>query len=283
MNTPRVLYVTDLDGTLLNKESHIPPEALSILNALEEKGLLFTYATSRSFLTARKVTAGLNISHPVVVFNGTFIMDPLTGRILVSEQFRKEEKEYIQQILEDNDVSPMIYAFLEGRERVSWMVGTENEGIQHYLKVRKNDERLRSVQSKAELYKGDIFYYLCIGEKRALEPIYEFFSKDERFTCMLQQEIYRPEYLLEIMPRKATKAEGIKKVKQMLNCDRLISFGDGINDIPMFQISDECYAVENAVDALKQLATGIIKGNDEGGVALWLRENGIFTKEEDLP
>lgn len=29
------------------------------------------------------------------------------------------------------------------------------------------------------------------------------------------------------------------------NCDRIVSFGDALNDIPMFQISDECYAVEN--------------------------------------
>ena len=53
----------------------------------------------------------------------------------------------------------------------------------------------------------------------------------------------------------------------------MISFGDAVNDIPMFRISDECYAVENAVDALKAVADGIIPGNDADGVAAWLKEN----------
>ncbi|MFR3729688.1 HAD hydrolase family protein [Lacrimispora sp.] len=30
-----------------------------------------------------------------------------------------------------------------------------------------------------------------------------------------------------------------------------MSFGDAINDIPMFQVSDECYAVSDAVPELK--------------------------------
>jgi hydroxymethylpyrimidine pyrophosphatase-like HAD family hydrolase len=38
----------------------------------------------------------------------------------------------------------------------------------------------------------------------------------------------------------------------------------------MFRISDECYAVENAVDELKKYATGIIRSNDKDGVAHWL-------------
>ena len=53
----------------------------------------------------------------------------------------------------------------------------------------------------------------------------------------------------------------------------MVSFGDAINDIPMFQVSDECYAVSNAVDELKKIATGIIESNEEDGVARWLQRN----------
>ena len=38
----------------------------------------------------------------------------------------------------------------------------------------------------------------------------------------------------------------------------------------MFRLADECYAVEIAVDDLKQIATGIIEGNNADGVAKWL-------------
>ena len=50
-------------------------------------------------------------------------------------------------------------------------------------------------------------------------------------------------------------------------------FGDGENDVDMFKEADECYAVENAVEELKAIATGVIGSNDADGVAKWLREN----------
>ena len=46
-----------------------------------------------------------------------------------------------------------------------------------------------------------------------------------------------------------------------------------INDIPMFEASYECYAVSNAMDELKRIATGIIESNNDDGVAKWLNEN----------
>ena len=38
----------------------------------------------------------------------------------------------------------------------------------------------------------------------------------------------------------------------------------------MFEISDDCYAVPNAMEELKAVATGIIESNEEDGVARWL-------------
>ena len=76
------------------------------------------------------------------------------------------------------------------------------------------------------------------------------------------------------MPKEVSKKNGIIELKRILQCDRIVSFGDAINDIPMFQISDECYAVENAVSELKKIATGVIGSNQEDGVVKWLVEYG---------
>ena len=104
-------------------------------------------------------------------------------------------------------------------------------------------------------------------------PVYDTFSRDGRYRCTIQQELYRPEYWCEIMPAQASKLNAIRKLKQIRECGRVVSFGDSINDIPMFEASDECYAVSNAVDELKRIATGIIGSNDEDGVARWLERN----------
>ena len=50
-------------------------------------------------------------------------------------------------------------------------------------------------------------------------------------------------------------------------------FGDGMNDLDLFEAADEAYAVENAVPELKAAATGIIGSNNDDGVAKWLSEN----------
>ena len=41
----------------------------------------------------------------------------------------------------------------------------------------------------------------------------------------------------------------------------------------MFQAADESYAVANAHEELKKIATDVILSNDEDGVAQWLEEN----------
>ena len=266
----RTLYVSDLDGTLLNKQDRINPESIRIINDLVSKGMLFTYATARSLSSASVVTQGLSTDIPVIVYNGAFILHPATGEILSREGFQKEVMKEIIEVMDRFDISPLVYSFVEDVEKVSWIVSRENEGIQRYLNLRKGDRRLRPVSSREELYQGDMFYFTCIGEKDALQPVYDILARDGRFRCTIQQELYRPEYWCEIMPARATKAEAIRKLKEIRRCDRVISFGDAINDIPMFEISDECYAVENAVDELKKIADKVIESNEDDGVAKWL-------------
>lgn len=272
----RTLYVSDLDGTLLNKQERINPKSIRIINDLVERGMTFTYATARSLSSASIVTQGLSAAIPVIVYNGAFILQPSTGEILSKESFQEEEMEWVEEVLDRFDICPLVYSFVEGAEKVSWITSRENEGIQRYIDSRKGDKRLRPVSAKEELYRGDMFYFTCIGEMDELRPVYDRFAEDTRFRCTFQQELYRPEYWCEIMPAKATKAEAIRKLKKMQGCDRVVSFGDAINDLPMFEISDECYAVENAVDELKAAADGVIAGNEGDGVAEWLLHNAVF-------
>lgn len=269
----KTLYVTDLDGTLLNREDSISPFSIQTINDLVEKGVLFTYATARSLVSASKVAAGLSTRIPVIAYNGAFIIQPSTGEILSKEDFTGEERKKVVETLDRYGISPMVYSFVGDIERVSWIPENENDGVKRYLSQRQGDKRFRSVHDRESLYEGEMFYFTCIGEKEELMPVYEIFSNDPAYRCTIQQELYRPEYWCEIMPAAASKSNAIRRLKKMWNCTRVISFGDAINDLPMFEISDECYAVENAVDELKAAATGIIESNENDGVAKWLLEN----------
>lgn len=272
----KTLYVTDLDGTLLNSNDVISSISTDIINHLVKNGMLFTYATARSLVSASVVTKGLSTNIPVIVYNGALIIHPDSQKVLLSLSFSLEEMKFVKEELLQRNISPIVYAYVNSVEKVSWNIQKENDGIRRYIQNRQGDRRLRPLEDGSGLFDGEIFYYTCIGTREELLPVYERFTADQRFRCTLQQELYRPEFWCEIMPAKASKAEAIRKLKELWKCNRVVSFGDAINDIPMFEISDECYAVENAVPELKAIATDVIKSNDEDGVAEWLTKNVIF-------
>jgi Cof subfamily protein (haloacid dehalogenase superfamily) len=266
----KTLYVSDLDGTLLNRQDYLSEYTIDIVNTLVKKGMIFTYATARSLSSASIVTKGLTTNIPVIIYNGSFILNATTGEILSSVTFDDMEKQSVVQLLKKYKIYPLVYAYIHGIEKVSWITSKQNDGFKRYFSLRKGDRRLNPLSSEKDLFAGNVFYFTCIGEKEELLPIYETFKDNSNYNCILQQELYREEYWCEIMPRKATKANAIQQLKTILNCDKIISFGDAVNDISMFSISDECYAVKNAVPELKNIATDIIDGNDEDGVAKWL-------------
>ncbi len=276
----RTLYVTDLDGTLLNSNDQISQYSMEIINGLVAKGMQFTYATARSLVSASVVAKGLSTTIPVIAYNRALIVNPATGEVISSLSFTGEEAARIREVLQEHGANPLVYAYVDGVERVSYVTGRENEGIRRYLEVRKGDRRFRPLEDETLLYQGNIFYFTCIADREELLPLYEIFKRDGRYRWTLQQELYRPEFFLEIMPEKASKAEAIKRLKEIWHCGKVVSFGDAVNDIPMFEISDECYAVANGVAELKACATGVIASNDEDGVARWLADMEDSTLEE---
>ena len=57
----KTLYLSDLDGTLLNSSQVTSDYTNYAINKLVNEGMLFSYATAGSWNTARKVTNGISI------------------------------------------------------------------------------------------------------------------------------------------------------------------------------------------------------------------------------
>ena len=136
---------------------------------------------------------------------------------------------------------------------------------------KKDDVRENPIEFEKALGIGDVFYFTCIGEYEKLEPLYLQFR--ETYHCIFQKDIYSGEQWLEIVPGGVSKASAVLQLKELLKADYVVAFGDGKNDIELFEIADESYAVKNAVEELKAIATGIIDSNDSDGVAKWLYHN----------
>lgn len=264
----KTLYITDLDGTLLDKTPKTSEYTNRVINSLLREGVVFSYATARSLVTAKKVTTGLEPVYPVVVHNGTFIVDSNSGKILHKNIFDHNDAKNILDTLLKNNLCPIVFSLINNEQKFSYIKSRANSPTVDFLNNRIDDPRNRECTSIAELYDGEIYYFTLIGDQHKLLPLYNEFKDD--FRCLHQIDMYSGEYWLEIMPKTATKANAIKELKKMLDCDYIVAFGDGINDIDMFLIADECYAVENSVPELKEIATKIIDSNIDNGVAKWL-------------
>lgn len=268
----KTLYVSDLDGTLLNSKQEISDYTKQVIEKYVEQGMLFSYATARSYYSAKPVTQNLKAKIPVILYNGAFIMDSQTQDILVSNFFSQKEKEDLAAFFYDNHFYPIVYSFINKQEKFSYDCLLSTKQQLSFVETR-NDIRKHPIKSSECLFDGEVFYISCIASKDILDPFYK--KLKDRYQCLYSQDIYSHDWWLEILPQQASKANAVMQLKQYLDCDKVIVFGDGLNDMSMFEIADECYALENACEQLKKKATRIIGHHDEDALAKWLEEHVI--------
>ena len=84
-------------------------------------------------------------------------------------------------------------------------------------------------------YNKEIFYHQfpCQLKKVSLFTVHSktkgfiYHKYKNKYHVVYQKDIYTGEQWLEIMPQKASKAQAALQLKQKLECDRLVVFGDG--------------------------------------------------------
>ena len=245
------LYVTDLDGTLLEPDKSIKPDNLKLINQLIDEDVNITYATARSLITAKQVIGDINFKLPVIVQNGTFILSPKGDMILGNYL-----GDSILDTVRDYDISPIVYSQIGKKNYFSYIKDKMSAGVKAFVDDHLDDPRNHPVNTYEDLYEGDIFYLLLIDDYDKLKPLYDLFKED--YYAVFDQEMYSHDWWLEVMSPDASKANAIKYLKQKLQCDEVVVFGDGKNDIEMFEEADYSCAVENAAPELIKCADEVI-------------------------
>lgn len=268
----RTLYVTDLDGTLMRNDKSISEYTIKTINTLIEQGMTFTVATARSAMSVQRIVEPLNIPVPLIIRNGTALAEPGTLDIIEKALFTVEEKNKLREILKELPEVGFTSIWNGNEMEKVFYRGEYSVGIEKYIAERKGEKGLRFVDDPDEMFEGDLGYITMIDVKEKLEPIYERVKDTIGWEAVLQKDSYDEEYWLEICPENSTKAKAIVKLKERLGLERIVCFGDSVNDIPMFRIADEAYAVGNALPELKGYATRIIGSNEEDGVAKFLEQ-----------
>jgi hypothetical protein len=264
------LYLTDLDGTLLNYAAKLKPRAAEMLNRMVNNGVLFTFATARRFQTAGQIMSEVNMNIPAITMNGVFLVEPKTGRIINGKRIPERGIEAAKTFIIANNETPLVYAHVNGVERVSFL-NNSHRAIQNFNDTRKDDPFRHACSSYEELFEGEIHYITFLNPESEIFSLNSIFNHKNGFSAVTYLDTYAKNLrFYEAWSAGVSKATAALKLKKLVGADKIIAFGDNLNDIPMFEIADECYAVENAVYELKAIATGIIGSNEAMGVPVFI-------------
>ena len=84
-------------------------------------------------------------------------------------------------------------------------------------------------------------------------------------------------YWLDIHHSSGTKGDAVKVIQEQIGAKKMICFGDSDNDMSMFALADECYAMGQGLEELKAMATKTIGSNKDDGIAHFLAERYGFS------
>ena len=273
------LYVTDLDGTLLRSDATLSPYTISTINRLTEQGLTFTYATARSIESARPIAGELNLRLPAITRNGAVLADNATGKHLEKALFTEEEVALLKEMLPELPRCGFVSCFLGEEMFKAYVPGNLVPGMVQYADYYRDDPKMKPVKTLEEMFFGQPGYVTLIDDREKAALIYEKVRQYSGWECIFQKDTYWDEYWVEVCPRNCTKAKAILKMKEQYGFRKVVAFGDSVNDMPMFRAADEAYAVSNALEALKEIATGVIGGNNEDAVARFLESRAAETEK----
>ncbi|NLY88191.1 MAG: HAD family hydrolase [Firmicutes bacterium] len=280
-----ILYVSDLDGTLAGPDERLSRETVEIINTLIDNGLAFTIATARSLTSAAEMIAPLHLQLPVILNNGAFIYHPLKKRYIAANFLFPAIVERLVAECRRHGVSPTLHLLTgEGKMRVYYREAI-HPGEKHYICGRQasGDPRFLRVNDLRPAPDDRVYALLVIGDQPELAALAEKWSADPEIAVHYAQDIYSGAYWLEATDRRATKKWAVQFLRDLLSVEKVVCFGDHLNDLSMFEEADEAYAVANAHELLKSKASGVIEANDRDGVARFLLQRAAGGRANTRP
>ncbi|MEX2132055.1 MAG: HAD-IIB family hydrolase [Pseudohongiellaceae bacterium] len=273
------LFISDLDGTLVDQRAELSAYSRENLLEMLNAGLPFTVASARSIVSIQQMLQGLPIKLPVICFNGAFLSDFTTGKHHIVHGIRSDVATGIYELLPEFNCVPYIATFDGTDERV-YFDQVINAGMRWYLQEReaRADPRWRKTDRLADALTEDVIAMTMIHRKEVLDDLESAIR--ERYDDAVEIHHFENEYSpgwywLTVHDVRATKDQAINSMRQLLGLEdhRVVVFGDNRNDIKMFRAADRAIAVANAIDEVKHHAQEVIGPNLEDSVVKYLRQN----------
>lgn len=272
------LFISDLDGTLLQPDATLSSRAAVAINDWIDQGVHFTVATARSTYSVRRILDGVNLKLPVVTFNGGFISDFQTGQHLRHWGLDAATSERVVRHCLAEGFSPFVSTTAPDRDRL-FIGEARNAGMQWYIDERRTVGDPRVIRERPEAgLQYEVMCLTLVDKKGPLRRLQQQLHGLGDIRTHLYVNRYDPQWWwLTVHPQRATKAGAIRTMLddstlRLPMCDRLVVFGDAANDLEMFGLADVAVAPANAEEILLPAATSRCRSNAEDGVIEWIHE-----------
>ena len=247
---PKVIFF-DIDDTL-SRNGIIAAHNQATLEALAKTDIKLVISTGRSkAILPADILALLeaDILDAIICMNGQYSFD---NKGLISHYpLSAEQTEKIAQLCQDSD---LIYKF-DSAKHIVW--SDENARLREY-----NAKTPNSIIDP-DYYKTNTVYQCSVFFNNQEEKMQDIdFAQDDL------KLVHWHHIGADILPANASKARGIKDVCQYYGIDatECMAFGDGLNDLEMFDLVGYAVAMGDAQPALIERADFVTGTIEERGI-----------------
>lgn len=272
------LFVSDLDGTLLNDNHVISNQTAKAVKALQKTGVEFMVATGRDYYSAHKVLVEQQIKCRMINLNGATIHDE-EGNVLHTQPLHKEDALAIMDYLESQPLNATLIAttgfyvsdyenYVKRMKRFMVQKAVNDADGEENITEAQLSDHYREIKPLSEL------------NLQNLPEIYKimFFSEDLELLKQARLEIEKIDNVdvtssskdnIEITHINAQKGLAVEQyvANQDYDMTEVATIGDSFNDRSMIKMAGHSYGMANGADAIKEMARYIAPPNTEDGVA----------------
>lgn len=267
MNFNNVIFMTDLDGTLLTDDKRILDRDMEAIERFRKGGGLFTAATGRGYAMARRVAVDQlrldSLDMPAVLFNGAGVYDFKQDKFLWRCEVGSFAKDYIRKILdrycEHHSIADIgLEILLEREVYVPFINDTER------LHLDMESVSPKFVLSDEIPEKGWL-KFLFAGTPEVLDEV-EKIARCGDFPDV--QWVRSQSIFFEGLPKGVDKSRGFAELIRLVGAeDRFsVAAGDYLNDKAMIENADLGAAVGNAHPDVRAAADIVVCDNNSGAV-----------------
>lgn len=273
------LFATDLDGTLLNRDSQISRENAEAIQKAQTSGMKVTIATGRVYSDVVEISRQGGIKTPIIGSNGATIHDE-NGERLFHLPFERETAASVMKWLEDQHIyyeastQMGIYAPISSHETMLAELervlgsrpGEDVERMIRSIKKHYNKKDYHRVTSHLEIPTEAFIYNIMAFSMNPdkLQRGREYFSSRTDVAMVVSFE-----HNFEMQHPDVSKGNALAKLAEHFNIAMkdTAAIGDNFNDVSMLQMAGVGIAMGNAEPEIRALAKTITRTNTEHGVA----------------